>query len=423
MIREGIEVTTLPNGLRVVSETVDHVQSASVGIWVGVGSRNEDVPVRGITHFIEHMLFKGTAARSARQIADEIESRGGSLNAFTDKEYTCYYARSLATEADTVMDVLTDMLCRSALAPDELALEQNVVLEEIKRHRDTPDDLVHDVFAETMWARHPLGRPIIGTARTVGALTRADLVRYMGAHYTPDRIVLAAAGNVPHAAVVSLAERYLGHLSGRAGQRRLTAPRATGASRLVRRRTEQVHFCLGCPGFRQTDDARYAMTILDMALGGNMSSRLFQEIREKRGLAYSVGTYTQSYATGGVFVVYGGTSPATFEQVVELARAEIEKVRREGLTEDEVSKAKTQLRGALVLGLESMSSRMMRMGKSMLYFGRVVPLEEILAKVDAVSCDRIREMAHAMFADENLTLATVGPLARGTAAPAAAAAN
>jgi predicted Zn-dependent peptidase len=407
---ENIEITTLANGIRVVSETVTHVQSVSIGIWVGVGSRDEERGVRGITHFIEHMLFKGTERRDARQIADEIESRGGSLNAFTDKEYTCYYAKALAEHADIVLDVLTDMLRHSALDSEELGREQNVVIEEIKRYNDTPDDIVHDIFAQTLWKTHPLGRPVIGTSKTVAALDRQNLIDYISTHYTPDRIVVSASGNVKHADIVTLAEKSLGDMRGSTYHRKpVRPPVASGQNKQMRKRTEQVHFCYGSPAFSQHDENRYTLTILDTVLGGNMSSRLFQEIREKRGLAYSIGSYSVSYDEGGMFTVYGGTSPDTFEQVLDLTRVELEKVKRDGLTEDEVSKSKTQIRGALVLGLENMSSRMMRMGKSLLYFDRVIPLDEIIQKINAVSHDDLGRISNTLFDESQLTLAAVGP--------------
>jgi len=409
---ERIDLTTLPNGVRVVSETVTHVQSASVGIWAGVGERDEDRSVSGISHFIEHMLFKGTERRDARTLADEIESRGGSLNAFTDKEYTCYYAKSLAEHVPLVMDVLTDMLLHSRFDPQEIEREKCVVLEEIKRAKDTPEDQVHDLFAQTLWRSHPLGRPVIGTSRTVAALERQQILDYLRTHYTPDRIVVAVAGNVEHEAVASLAEKHLGHLRGSGPTRRRREPKSSGRSRLLRKRTEQVHFCLGGQAFSQHDDSRFTLTILDTVLGGNMSSRLFQEIREKRGLAYSIGSYSVSYLEGGMFAVYGGTSPATFAQVLDLVRLELEKVRRENITSDELVKAKTQLKGALVLGLESMSSRMMRMGKSMLYVDRVVPLDEIIRKIQRVGHDDIERVACRVFDESQLTLAAVGPFDR-----------
>jgi predicted Zn-dependent peptidase len=414
MFNENIEITTLPNGIRVVSETVTHVQSVSVGLWVGVGSRDEEMGVRGITHFIEHMLFKGTPNRDARQIADEIESRGGSLNAFTDKEYTCYYAKSLAEHLGIVMDVLTDMMRHSLLDPEELKREQNVVIEEIKRYKDTPDDTVHDVFAQTLWPGHPLGRPVIGTEKTVAGLVRENVANYIETHYTPDRIVVSAAGNVTHSEVVELAQKTLGDLFGKPKKKPSRKPVASGKDKMVRKRTEQVHFCLGAPAYGQGDDDRYTLTILDTILGGNMSSRLFQEIREKRGLAYSIGSYSVSYREGGLFAIYGGTSPDTFDQVLDLTRTEIDKVKRENLSEDEVTKSKTQIRGALVLGLENMSSRMMRMGKSLLYFKRVIPLDEIISKINAVSHDDIDRICQTVFDDSKMTLTAIGPMKRGS---------
>ncbi len=408
-VTENIEITTLPNGVRVVSETVTYVQSVSVGIWVGVGSRDEDMKVRGVTHFIEHMLFKGTPSRTARTIADEIESRGGSLNAFTDKEYTCYYAKALAEHLDIVMDILTDMLRNSLLDPEELAREQNVVLEEIKRYKDQPDDTIHDVFQSTMWSTHPLGRPVIGVAPTVAALRQNDLKEYMSTHYTPNRIVVSAAGNITHAELVELAEKLLGSISGEPYKQANKKPVASGKDKLIKKRTEQVHFCYGSMSYPQGDKRRYTLTILDSVLGGNMSSRLFQEIREKRGLAYSIGCYSASYREGGMFTIYGGTSPDTFDQVMELSKIEINKVKSEGLTEDEVTKAKTQIRGALVLGLENMSSRMMRMGKSLLYFNRVIPIEEITSNILEVSHDDIKNVANEIFDDKSMTLAAIGP--------------
>jgi predicted Zn-dependent peptidase len=362
------------------------------------------------------MLFKGTPTRTARQIADEIESRGGSLNAFTDKEYTCYYAKALAEHVDIVIDVLADMVRNSLLDPEELAREQNVVLEEIKRYKDTPDDIIHDVFVQTVWPGHPLGRPVIGVEKTVSGLTRDDLIKYMETYYTPDRVVLAAAGNVPHAHLVTLAEKYLGEVSGQPAKRRNRKPAPSGKQKVVKKRTEQVHFCWGGPAFSQLDDQRYSLTILDAVLGGNMSSRLFQEVREKRGLAYSIGSYSMSYGEGGLFTVYGGTSPETFDEVIDLTAKEVDKVRREGISDDELTKAKTQIRGALVLGLENMSSRMMRMGKSVLYFKRVIPLEEIVSKINAVDHDSIGKVSAVVFDEKNLTLAAIGPSRKAAAA-------
>jgi predicted Zn-dependent peptidase len=412
---ENIELTTLPNGVRVVSETVPHVQSAAVGLWVGVGSRDEEAPIRGISHFIEHMLFKGTQRRTARQIADEIESRGGHLNAFTSKESTCFETRVLAEDLALALDVLTDMLRHSLFDPEEIAREKGVVLEEIKMYEDTPEDLVHEVFEETLWRSHPLGKPIIGTERTVSGLSRDDVTGYVATRYCPDRIVLSAAGNLDHGELVTLAQQALGDLEGAAPPRPTRRPRASGKCKQVRKRDiEQVHFCLGTSAYSKKDKERYTLSILNNVLGGNMSSRLFQEIREKRGLAYNIGSYARTYQDGGFFCVYGGTGPQTFQEVVALTRAEFANVQQHGLTDEELSKAKTQVRGALVLGLESMSARMHRYGDSLLSYGRVIPMSEVLREYEAVSHESIARVAAHVLSDSAQTMTAIGPFPRGS---------
>lgn len=409
-ITENIQLTTLPNGIRVVSETVPHVQSISVGLFVGIGSRDESDPIRGISHFIEHMMFKGTGKRTARQIADEIESRGGHLNAFTDKETTVYHMRVLAEHTPLALDILTDMLRGSLFDAEEMEREKRVVLEEIKMYEDSPEDRIHEIFESTLWASHPLGKAIIGSDKTVSGLTRDNIVDYIGECYRPDRIVISAAGNVPHDELVKLASEALGDMEGKAPARKQRKPKPTGKSKQVRKRdVEQVHFCLGTAAYSKQQKERYSLSILNNVLGGNMSSRLFQEVREKRGLAYAIGSYSRSYEDGGYFSVYGGTSPTTYDQVVELTHGEFEKVRKEGITEDELSKAKSQVRGALVLGLESMSARMNRYGDHILSYGRVVPLEEILANYEAVSHESIAKVAEQVLDPENLTLTAIGP--------------
>jgi predicted Zn-dependent peptidase len=408
-ITENVQLTTLSNGLRVVSEHVTTVQSVSIGLWVGVGSRDEENPVRGISHFIEHILFKGTSRRTAREIADEIESRGGHLNAFTGKESTCFEARVLAEHPPIAMDVLTDMLLNSLLDPEEIEREKQVVLEEIKMYKDTPEELVHDVFEQTLWRTHPLGKPVIGTEKTVSSLARPALEQYLRARYRPDRMVVAAAGNVEHEEMVRLADAALGSLDGASPKRRMHRPHPSGHSRQVPKRDiEQVHFCIGAAAFSKKEKERYSLSILSNVLGGNMSSRLFQEIREKRGLAYAIGSYSRSYLDGGLFCAYGGTSPERFDEVVSLTRAEFDKVLNDGLTADELEKAKTQVRGALVLGLESMSARMNRWGESLLTYGRVIPLAEVFREYQEVSHDSIGAVAEKVLTGP-ITLTAIGP--------------
>ena len=406
---ENIQLTTLPNGVRVVSETVTHVQSVSIGLWVGIGSRDEENPIRGISHFIEHMLFKGTPTRAARQIADEIESRGGHLNAFTGKETTCYEARVLAEHLPLAFDVLTDMFRNSLFDPEEMEREKGVVIEEIKMYEDSPEESVHDIFEQTMWPAHALGQPIIGSEKTVSALTRKNITDYIESRYRPDRIVVSAAGLLDHDELVKMAERALGTLEGTARKPELVKPVPSGKSKQIKKRdVEQVHFCFGTAAFSKHDKERYTLSTLNNVLGGNMSSRLFQEIREKRGLAYAIGSYARAYQDGGFFCVYGGTSPDTYQQVLELTRAEFVNVLEKGLTDDELNKAKTQVRGALVMGLESMSSRMSRYGESLLSFGRVIPVAEVLSEYEAVTQDKINAVAQAVLGAKDMTLTAIG---------------
>ena len=404
----------LPNGVRIVTENITYVQSVALGVWVGVGARDETDSLRGISHVIEHMLFKGTPTRTAQQIADQIDSVGGDINAFTSKENTCYYVRVLSEHVPLAVDVLSDMFHNSLIAPDELAREQNVILEEIKRRDDEPDDLVHDVFAQTMWPGHVLGKSVIGTPETVSALKPQDLKDYMATRYTPDTIVVAAAGNLNHDEIVAMVRERFGHLSGsRADWRRPDGdPQFTPGTAYVEKPIEQVNLVLGAPGFSQLSDDKYKLSILDNVLGGSMSSRLFQEIREKRGLAYSVGSYSQSFREGGYFAVYSGTSAATAEQVIDLVKAEFKNVRAHNITEQELDRAKNQFRGSIVMSQESMNSRMMRIGRNELTYDRVIPIDEIMGKINAVSRDDIAQVADHLFGRDAYALATVGPFAK-----------
>ena len=409
---EDIKKTVLPNGVRVVTENVGYVQSVSVGIWVATGSRYEDVAHRGISHFLEHMLFKGTERRpTAKHIADEMDAVGGYLNAFTDKEYTCYYSRALSEHLPLAVDILTDMYAHSRFDPDETARERKVVLEEIKRREDDPDDLVHDLFAETLFPNHPLGLSVIGLAEVVAQLTPEELRAYMNLYYGPKSVIVSVAGNMDHTQVVDLVGTALGDLQGGSPTPAEGRPSITTNKYEYSRPTEQVNFCIGTKGYGQFDDERYPLAMLDAILGGSMGSRLFQEIREKRGLAYSVGSYSATHREGGYFVAYGGTSPDTYEQCLELVREEFAKVRKEGVTEAELNRAKNQFRGALVMSQESMSSRMNRMGKSEVYFDRVVPLDEVTAAIEKVTIDDIRRVAEIIFPEDTaqLTVAAVGP--------------
>ena len=406
-----IQREVLPNGVRIVTENITYVQSVALGIWVGVGARDEADDVRGISHVIEHMLFKGTPTRTAQQIADQIDSVGGDINAFTSKENTCYYVRMLSEHVPLAVDVLSDLFLNSLIDADELAREQNVILEEIKRRNDEPDDLVHDLFTETLWPGHVLGKSVIGTPETVEAMKSDTLKKYMAKRYTPDSIVISAAGNLNHDEIVEMVRERFGHLTGTRADWRLPdeMPMFTPGTAYVEKSIEQVNLVLGTQGYSQMDDDKYKLSVLDNVLGGSMSSRLFQEVREKRGLAYSIGSYSQSFREGGYFAVYSGSGPATAGQVIDLVKAEFANVLKNNITAAELDRAKNQFRGGVVMSQESMNSRMTRMGRNELTYDRVIPIEETMGKINAVTLDDIAGVAEHLFGRDDYAMATVGP--------------
>ncbi len=400
--------TELPNGLVVLTEPMDHVRTASLGVWIGAGSRHEQRAQMGICHFIEHALFKGTATRSALEIAQAMDAIGGHLNAFTDKEHTCYYLRVLSNHLDDAMGVLADMLLHPAFEPEALERERQVILEEIHMYEDAPDDLVHDLFASSMWPEHPLGWPIAGIHETVARLSRADLMGFLGAYCRPNVSLLAAAGRLSHDAIVELAERALGAWDGRSVPTAVSPPVTRAEVAFRHKDIEQVHLCLGVPGFPQAHRDRYALAVLDTILGSGMSSRLFQEIREERGLAYSISTYHAAYRDAGAFVVYAGTSPASAREVVHLVLENLARA-RDGLDAAEIARAKESLKGSLMLDLETPGSRMSKLARSEQYFGRQLSLDEIIGAVDAVTRDDVRRVAGTLFVPDRVTLAAIGP--------------
>lgn len=408
----SINKTILPNGVRILSERVPYVDSVSVGLWAQAGARDEDDSRLGTSHFVEHMLFKGTERRNARQIADEMDSLGGHLNAFTDKEFTCYYAKVLSEHLPKALDILSDMVLNPVLDPEEIEREKNVVIEEIKRHRDTPEDQVHDLLAETLWKGHRLGNSVIGSGEVVQGLTREDLVAYMQEFYRPNSLIISAAGNVEHPEVVDLVTAACGDLTGARPARTQVEVVPRFEANLTDKTTEQVHFCLGTAGFAQSRKEKYALATIDSVLGGGMSSRLFQEIRENRGLAYAIGSYSASYQEGGMFAVFGGTSVQNVKLVLELTQAECASIGRDSVTNDELERSKNQIRGALVLGQESMSNRMSRLAKSEMYFGRIIRLEEIISAITQVSRDDVANVAAQVFDGLRFSLAAIGPFKR-----------
>ena len=413
--------TVLPGGLRVVTEKLPAMRSAAFGIWAGVGSRDEDVLHAGATHYLEHLLFKGTARRSALEISAAMDAVGGELNAFTAKEYTCYYARVLDEDLPLAIDVLCDMVTGSLLEPRDVDAERGVILEEIAMNEDDPADLVHEAFGAQLFGDTPLGRPILGTVESINSITRDRIAEHYRARYTPDNLVIAAAGSLDHEHVVELTRAAFGasllssdaepvppRLSGPAAEATRSGVAVGTGVRLVSRPVEQANLVLGCGGLARTDPRRFALGVLNAALGGGMSSRLFQEVREKRGLAYSVYSFSSQHADTGQWGVYAGCLPAKTEEVLAICQDEIAKVIDSGLTDEELDRGKGQLRGSIVLGLEDPSSRMSRLGKSELVYPRLEPVEEILAEIDAISHDQVREVA-SLVLGQRMALAIVGP--------------
>jgi len=406
--------TVLPGGLRVISESVPGVRSVAFGVWVGVGSRDETESLAGASHYLEHLLFKGTRRRDALTIAAELEAVGGELNAFTAKEYTCYYARVLDDDLPLAVDVICDMVTSSVLAAREVDNERGVILEEIAMHDDDPGDAVHDVFADVVWPGTSLGRPVLGTVQSIESISRTAIAGYYRRRYRPQNLVVAAAGNLEHSALVRLVRKAFAGLPvsadadpapPRVGGR---TPDFVPASIVVSRPTEQANLVLGAAGLPRRDERRFALGVLNAAFGGGMSSRLFQEVREKRGLAYSVFSFTSHYADTGLFGVYAGCHPKRAREVLELCREQLALVAADGLTPAELDRGKGQMRGGLVLGLEDTGSRMSRLGKSELVYGELMPVDELLRNIDAVTIDDVRDLA-AEVLRQPMALAAIGP--------------
>jgi predicted Zn-dependent peptidase len=404
---------TLPSRLRLVTESMPHVRSVSVGVWLARGSRHESDEESGVAHFVEHMLFKGTNSRSAQQIAQTIDSIGGQLDAFTAKEYAGYYIKVLDEHLDVAIDLLSDMLMRPALTPADVTKEQGVILEEIKMVEDAPDDLVHEVFAQQFWSKHPLGRPILGTPETVGSFTSAGLRKYFGRTYAAPNLLIAAAGHLEHARLREMVERAFSDLP-RLSEPEETAPPAVtpGIAQRIKD-IEQSHLCVGTPAYHQSHDDRHALYVLNTILGGSMSSRLFQHIREERGLAYAVFSNLTTYSDAGMITVYAGCASDKVGEVVDLALAELRELRDVPVPAEELTRAKDHLKGSLMLNLESTSSRMAHLARQHIYFGRHFTLDEILAGIDRVTAGDVQRVAVDLFKDTGLAATVVGPATAG----------
>jgi predicted Zn-dependent peptidase len=407
--------TVLPGGLRIVTEAMPTVRSVTVGIWVGVGSRDEAPSLAGASHYLEHLLFKGTRRRDAMTISAAIDAVGGEMNAFTSKEYTCFYARVLDSDLPLAVDMVCDLVTSSVIKAADVESERGVILEEIAMHEDDPTDMVHDQFAQVLFGTGPLGRPVLGSVESIESIGRSAIAGYYRRRYRPEDMVVAVAGNIDHASVVRLVRAAFvtaGMADGEATPAgpRLGVQRAPGLGgvRVVRRTTEQANVVLGTPGMRRGDDRRFALGVLNAALGGGMSSRLFQEVREKRGLAYSVYSYHAQYADTGLFGIYAGCVPRKVDDVLAICREEVEKVTAHGITAEELERGKGQLRGSLVLGLEDTGSRMSRIGKAELVYGDLLSVDTLIERINAVTLDEVSEVA-ADVLTATPTLAVVGP--------------
>ncbi len=403
-----IKKYTCQNGARVVLENIPTVRSVAIGVWIKTGSRDETPELNGISHFLEHMFFKGTTTRNAREIAEAFDSIGGQVNAFTSKEYTCYYAKVLDTHASFALEILADMFFNSTFDEEEMKKEKNVVYEEIKMYEDTPDDIVHDLLSKAVYEDNALGYPILGTESTLETFTSSTMKQYVHDFYTPDRVVISIAGNVDEK-LIKEAEDFFGSYTGGTTNHVLDKP-VFHQNKLTRKKeTEQAHLCLGFEGLPMGDPDMYSLITLNNILGGSMSSRLFQEVREQRGLAYSVYSYHSAYQDSGMVTVYGGTGANQLDSLFETIQSTIALLKKEGISEKELRNSKEQLKGSLMLGLESTNSRMSRNGKNELLLKNHRSLDDIIYLIDEVSIESVNVLANRIFTD-HYSVSLVSPM-------------
>ncbi|MFN2746278.1 M16 family metallopeptidase [Bacillus sp. z60-18] len=390
---------TCQNGVRIVFENNPTVRSVAIGVWIGTGSRHETPEINGISHFLEHMFFKGTKTRTARDIAESFDRIGGQVNAFTSKEYTCYYAKVLDEHASFALEVLSDMFFHSSFDEEELKKEKNVVFEEIKMYEDTPDDIVHDLLSKASYGGHSLGYPILGTEETLASFDGDALRRYMDEYYTPDRVVISIAGNVPES-FIKEAEKHFGSYEANGKRTGMAKPEFHHQQMTRKKDTEQAHLCLGFNGLEVGHPEIYDLIVLNNILGGSMSSRLFQDVREDKGLAYSVFSYHSSYEDSGMMTIYAGTGASQLQLLSETIHETLRVLKADGITPKELENSKEQMKGSLMLSLESTNSKMSRNGKNELLLGKHRTLDEIIEKLNAVNLDRVNNLANRMFTDD-----------------------
>ena len=409
-----IQVARLPSGLRVVTEHMADVRSVAIGFWVGAGSRDESAELAGASHFLEHLLFKGTPDRSARDIAEAVDGLGGEMNAYTTKEYTAFYLRVLSDRVEVALDILCDIMSRPAFRPAEVDAERQVILEELLMHGDEPDEIVHDLLLDALYPDHPLGRDVLGTEDTIGAMSGEQIAGFFRGHYGAANLALAAAGALDHDELVAAIEQRLAPPAGGAEQNR-RQPAAVGRpANIVRRATEQAHVVVGLRAMDAHDPDRFALTALNHILGGGLSSRLFQTIREERGLAYSVYSYRTAFTDTGALAVYAGTAPNRATEVLKLVHAELDRIAEQGVTDAEVEGARAHLLGSTALGLEDSGARMARIGRSLLLHDHVWSNAEVEARIAAVSPDDVQRVIDRMITGAPRTVAAIGPFDRAT---------
>ncbi len=403
---------TLSNGIRVVSETLPKSRSISIGVWVKVGSRHEPAEIGGVSHFIEHLFFKGTKKRTAKDIAIEMDSIGGEMNAFTSQETTTYYVKVVDEHLPIAIDLLADILIGSLFDEKEMDKERKVILEEIKGVEDTPDDYIHELFTNTVWPNNPLGRPILGTRETIAGMKHRDIISYIESYYSPREIVISVAGNFEHGRLIELLEESFGTLSRTGIGKKETTPAFKSDIMVRKKQLEQVQICLGCKGFNYTHDDRFVVSALNTVLGNSMSSRLFQEVREQNALAYSIYSYVTSYRDTGLVTIYAGADPSNTGEVVRLITKELRKIKSEGITPAEETRVKNQIKGSLVLSLESSNSHMSRIARQEIYFGKYLSIDDIIKGVESVTREDVQRVARQLFTRENASLTILGPVSK-----------
>ena len=403
------KVSVLSNGIRVVTENIDYVRSVSVGVWIGTGSAHETLHNSGVSHFIEHMLFKGTATRSAKEIAEFMDRVGGQLNAVTSKEYTCYYAKTLTEHSGMAIEILSDMIINSTFTDENIATERKVIAEEINMCDDTPEDYIHDCLSRIMWQDNALGFPIAGTAETIANIDRKAMLDYCDGRYFGENMVISVVGCFDEETVLAELEEKFGKIkkTGIFGEAQKKIAVCKGAE-IVKKDIEQCHVCLGLEGFRRSDDRVYDLLVVNSILGGNMSSRLFQKVREEKGLAYSIYSYANTYQNNGSFVIYAGLNTESLRDALGIIGNEIAVLKRDKLTEEEVATAKEQMKASVIMGLEGMSSRMSSYGKSMLFEKTVRTMDDTISLIEKVSRDSVAEVIDSVFDIEKLNLAVTG---------------